>query len=302
MTFTEQQPEQAGAPFRVVVSQVPDGQGTHFRPDARLEVTAALRTSGLLRSLPGDEVKTLLLILTYLTTNGLFLASPPQVAEAMQVSESKVEQRLRRLQNFTWQGEPLLREQARESGLRSYGPASVLVSVLHTPEPQLSVQTELPSRSNREVVIAHSRAAYAHPRAEVERVMAEQNGWEVPDHQAQPSGGVSLFKRLQRFGILPEQAESLIAQHPMEEIVQQLEWLPYRNARKPGPLLVAAIENRYAEPLAARQRRLLDEAVHPPETIDVSGGPAIPDILSLTEGETLMLPTDGANYDPPPPA
>ena len=42
-----------------------------FVPSARLVVTSALRTSGLLAALPGEEAKSLLLLVTFLTPNGL---------------------------------------------------------------------------------------------------------------------------------------------------------------------------------------------------------------------------------------
>ncbi|MCW3053458.1 MAG: hypothetical protein JWN14_2628 [Chthonomonadales bacterium] len=303
MSFT---PPQSGSntprPFRIVLEQVEEAQTDHFRPTAVLQITPALRTSGFLRGLPAEEVKTLLIVLTYVTPNGVFLATVPQMAEAMRVTEGKMEQRLRRLQGFAWQGEPLLREQVRESGLRSYAPSVFLVEIEQRAfVPTRAVGTPVLPASNREEVIAHSRATYTHPRAEVERQIAEQNGWDIPGTGATDTQPSTLYRRLLRFGILPEQAEELLAQHPAEEIQQQLDWLPYRKARKPGPLLIAAIENGYAEPIATRQRRLFDQAIHTPRGAEDPSQEV--DSLSyavpLVEGEPLVLPSiPTENSDP----
>jgi len=282
----------AHQPFRIVLAQVEEAQTDHFRPTAVVQITPALRTSGLLRGLPAEEVKTLLMALTYLTPNGVFLATVPQMAEALRVTEWKMEQRLRRLQGFAWQGEPLLREQVRQSGLRSYVPSTFLVGIEQgAPVPTKATGTRVLPASSREDVIAHSLATYTHPRAEVERQIAEQNGWEVPG--VSDTEVSTLHRRLLRFGLLPEQADALLAQHPAEEIQQQLDWLPYRKARKPGPLLIAAIENRYTEPIAARQRRLFDQAVMPPRVEDPPEDQAqeaeSSSAMPLNEGETLVL-------------
>jgi hypothetical protein len=285
----------ATQPFRIVQQQADATSAGYFRPEAAVHVTAALRTLGLLRGIPAEEIKTLLLLLTYLTPNGAFMATVPQMAEAMRVSEGKVEQRLRRLQEFVWQGEPLLREQVRESGLRSYTPSAFLVGIEQLPSVK-STSAPGQHQTSREAVIAHSRAAYAHPRAEVERLIAEQNGWDIPGEVASHESSSDLYRRLLRFGILPEQAAELLEQHPTAEIRQQLDWLPYRNVRKPAPFLIAAIENCYAEPIAARQRRLFDQAVQTPqEAPNAADGPpqleTVPaSAIHLTEGETLALP------------
>lgn len=300
------QPASEDHPFHILLAHLPDGSTTHFLPTARLAVTPILRTSGLLRGLADDEVKTLLLILTYLTPNGLFLATVPQMAEAMRVAEGKMEQRLRRLQGFIWQGEPLLREQVRENGLRSYVPSTSLVGI----EVAVSAAAEplpLPIPSHRDAVIAHSRAAYTHPRAEVERLIAEQNGWDVPRREGTEVHGSAIFQRLLRVGILPEQAEALIAHYPYEEIEQQLDWLPYRTVRKPAPFLIAAIENRYAEPIAARQRRLFDQAVQSPEVANTGDIPSMHEEISLpagdlSPGETLAVLDIPRDADPQPEA
>jgi hypothetical protein len=111
----------------------------------------------------------------------------------------------------------------------------------------------------------------------------------------------------------PEQADDILANHPEEEIRLQLDWMPYRNARRPGPFLLAAIENRYAEPPVLRRRRLFEDALAasaiPPsgtntgatgrggEPPEEAAGQA--DLVPLAEGESLALPTLGAETSEP---
>ena len=60
-------------------------------------VTPHLRTSGLLATLPGEDVKSLLCVLTFVTANGRIEPSLPEVAGALNVPESKARDRLLRL-------------------------------------------------------------------------------------------------------------------------------------------------------------------------------------------------------------
>jgi len=222
------------------------------------------------------------------------------MAEAMRVSSGKMEQRLKRLQDFTWQGAPLLREQVRESGLRSYLPSPFLIQVEQAAPPP-AAETIAPAThvNSRAAVITHSRAAYAHPRDAVERQIAQLNGWELPGETGMESEEVTLRRRLLRFGISPEVTEELLVQYPTEEIARQLEWLPYRKARKPGPLLVAAIENHYDEPAVLRSRRRLDHAVQD-DTDDsgtegsADGSPTVPSppVDAFAAGASLILPPE----------
>src|SRR5688500_17210334 len=91
----------------------PDGS---FRPGSAVQITTSLRTSGLLRTLPPEEVKTLLAMLTFTTPNGDCLPTLPELAQAMAVSEGQARQRLERLMQFPWQGQPLAFLVPAESG------------------------------------------------------------------------------------------------------------------------------------------------------------------------------------------
>lgn len=53
---------------------------------------------------------------------------------------------------------------------------------------------------------------------------------------------------LLRLGVRRSQILELVENYALELIEQQLEWLPYRRARKPSSLIVAAIKENYDEP------------------------------------------------------
>lgn len=60
-----------------------------FTPSSVLWLTPCLRSSGLLQLLPGEELKTLLLVFTFLTPEGGFVATPELLASALETSKSK---------------------------------------------------------------------------------------------------------------------------------------------------------------------------------------------------------------------
>jgi len=124
--------------------------------------------------------------------------------------------------------------------------------------------------SRRELIIEVSRRKYGRPRAEVERMVAEQLGYAQPLSTAPvflPSSatagnaansrqlhvGDELKGRLLEVGIEADRADSLLTHFAREAIKRQLEWLPYRDARNPAAFLIAAIEHDYEPPLALRQ-------------------------------------------------
>ena len=94
--------------------------GGYFTPFARLVVQPALRTSGLLTALPEREVKSLLLLLTFLTPNGRINPTTSQIAEAFHLPEFVVRSRLGKLTAFRWQGERIVRHTQGESGRDEY--------------------------------------------------------------------------------------------------------------------------------------------------------------------------------------
>ena len=224
-------------------------------PRSRLIVTPALRDSGLLASIPPEDAKTLLFVITYLHASGHIYAAAPQVADAMGTSEAKARDRLRRLAGIEWNGGPIVAETRRESGLDTFSPSDDIVGrVVFPPEPE-EEPAALPVAS-REEVVETSRKAYSNPRSEVELGIAMRSGWELPDGATLPDGdaGIAyLATRLLKIGVPDNEARLLLNAYPAERIFRQCQWLRFRSAKSPANLLVAAIEGDYDEPYAIRE-------------------------------------------------
>ena len=84
-------------PLSIVLERLdisPDGR---FRPAAFVKLTQAFRKSGLLQTLPPEELKSFLTLLSFLTPNGECSPALGQVAGAMRVSHGKARARMQRL-------------------------------------------------------------------------------------------------------------------------------------------------------------------------------------------------------------
>jgi hypothetical protein len=117
----------------------------------------------------------------------------------------------------------------------------------------------------RDAVIEHSRRHYSHPRAEVEREMAQRMGWDQREREQEESVAQmdaevqaltpharAVLQRLEATGLTTEQALDLLRAYDLLRIERQLQWLPYRRAKNPAGLLLAAIADNYEAPPAFR--------------------------------------------------
>jgi hypothetical protein len=241
-------------PFVIEVFEPTDPSQSDLPPNASVKITPALRTSGLLHDLSAEEVRNLLLILTFVTANGWCNPSIQQLAEAMGVGDIRAKARLARLVTREWHGKPLVHLIPRETGIDAYVPSDAVLSAVRIQQYVPETANALVATAGREAVIAHSREMYARPRAEVEREMAEMNGWELPKElmSAEELEVSEVRARLRAIGITVEQCNSLLATYDLPHITRQLDWLPHRNAKNPAGFVVAAIENEYDMPLALR--------------------------------------------------
>lgn len=237
-------------PFVIEVTHNRDRKGG-VTPSSRVILSPRLRASGLLRALAPEDLKCLLFVLTYATPNGHFYASTQQLAAAMNVSESKARQRMRRLTEPIFEGRPLLAEIVRESGLDTFSPLPELAeTVVINPDPPRhgapSVQV-----ARAEDLVALSRENHAQPRAKVERDIALRNGWPLPEG-AEPLTPdelrPALEARMIKIGLMPDVVGTLLRNYPLQAIQRQIEWLPYRGAKFPDRYLLAAIEGDYSMP------------------------------------------------------
>jgi len=244
-----------------------------------------------------------MLMLTYMTAGGHCVPTLGQLARGMQASETKARTRLQRLARFHWEGQPLVREIPRTGGVYVY---TISHNVLSTPiesattphdtvadyDPQPDNDVRLvasgpvvPATAGEkhrltvgDCVLALSRARYARPRAEVERQLATEMGWNYPfrsrreqmdearaqanaatdasaDAGEQPTNAaLERRARLTALGVPGRKADELLAAYSAEKVDRQLEWLPLRQAKNPARLIVAAIENDYRAPSVARTR------------------------------------------------
>ncbi len=233
-------------------------KGAAFRPAARLVLTSTLRTAGLWSLLPAEELRDLVLMLTFLTPNGRVQPTLPELAAAMQVSSVQARARMLRLSRRQWQGRALVRELTRQNGLDAYLPAHHVVSSYQEPEdiPQSPAPVPMEVRAGREALVAHSRSQYAAPRAVVEADIASRMGWGPPVFESDPPEIAAqkrlLYERLSEQGMTKNQALDILSRFDLSIVSCQLDWLPHRGAKNPSRYLQAAIESNYEAPVAVR--------------------------------------------------
>jgi len=247
-------PSNQEKPFLVEIRQERPQRNGSFVPAASLKVTESLRTSGLLHALEPDDLKSLMYLLTFLTPEGNCTVSSPILASGMQVSTNQAKARMHRLAKRRFLENAIITEIAHENGLFTYSLHPRWVGYEHLtvspPHPTSPVRV-----SSRSTIVAHSRQQYARPRAEVEKMVAEQLGHDTTETEEQKKFRI----RLENAGLNGQQAKEVIATHPADVIAQQLDWLPYRHAKNPAGYLLAAIEGRYQEPKAFRSQRFVLE-------------------------------------------
>jgi hypothetical protein len=280
-----------------------------FTPAARLIVMPALRTAGLLPSLSDEAARSLLALLTFLTPNGHLHPTVPEIAAALGVSERQARDRLRRLTAVTWRGEPIAVEVRRATGMNAFSLSPTVLS--HTEPPEAddeAVALPIPLPSSREAVVAHSRHTYARPRTEVEAEILAFLGHH-PDEAADTPQGAAR-RGLLALGVPAAEVNELVEAWPVERILEQIAWLPHREARNPARFVVAAIRNGYAPPREVSQER---EPAHPdgPSLSGTDAAPAgtqtVPASADIT-GDSLAPAANRAGVstaeiaDPPPTA
>ncbi len=247
-----------GFPFVIEQFKGEQGAGGSFWPAARLLLTPALRTSGLWSALPPDELRDLTLLLTFLSSNGHVQPTLPELAGAMQTSHVQTRARMLRLSRRLWRGQPLVVELNRQSGLDAYLPGRHILGSRQEQElPVAAAHTILTEpRAGRDALIAHSRARYATPRAEVEADIARRMGWGAPAFEDEEPGVAEekrqLYDKLSEQGIPKDKALDILSRFDLTVVRRQLEWMPHRGAKNPARYLVAAIENNYEAPVAVR--------------------------------------------------
>jgi hypothetical protein len=83
------------------------------------------------------------------------------------------------------------------------------------------------------------------------------NGRRPQTHGAPTPDEVTLSEKdqlvleLVELGVALRKSESLVRRFPHQEIRRQIDWLPFRSARRPASMIITAIENDYGKPAYA---------------------------------------------------
>ncbi len=239
-------------PLSIIVVPRDIGREGSWRPDAFIGMNKTLRVSGFLMALPPEDLKSLLVMLTFISANGRCTVMVQQLATAFHLSPKKTRLRMNRLIDFRWLDQPIIRYDKAENGIETYALMPGFLPLVEEriqplPKPPLKV-------ARREAVIEHSRRKYARTRVEVEAEIARLNNWkpisEKTTIETKPLDPQAAKAReaLIEVGLLEQQADELLERYDLPRIERQLAWLPLREARSPVGFLLSAIKNDYEAP------------------------------------------------------
>jgi hypothetical protein len=242
------------------------------RPIGILGCSSRVISSGFFRSLRPDDLQRLLVVLLMAASEPDQPVSVKRVSALTGYSTDRIKSDLNQLTQLRWRGEPLLAV-SDHRGVVSYAISPMIFAPVKMPpppvnrqpmDPPIQVGALLPIEpvADRDEVIASSRVRYARRRDLVERDMADAMGWEYPfrsnsererlaattNDDARRGPPAPLVTRLIAAGLTRRQAERCVATYPASRIVQQLDWLPHRQARNRASFLQAAIRGNYSPP------------------------------------------------------
>jgi hypothetical protein len=248
----------SAAPFVIEHRRIQQQGGRDFIPEAKLLLTPALRTSGLLATLTGETALPLLTLLSFLTPNGRIAPTVHEIGDTLGLSPSGVRDFMEPLTHLMFEDAPLAIPRLGESGLEGYLLSPKVVAHFEeTIQEKEAPESPGYAPAGREAIIESSRAKYARPRAEVEREIEMALGHHPAESDGTPEG--EARRQLYSLGVAREEIEALLAEFGVEEAQKQLEWLPLRGAKSPARFIAAAIRGRY-DPPAGWQPSPVDDA------------------------------------------
>lgn len=103
--------------------------------------------------------------------------------------------------------------------------------------------------------------------------------------------------RLQQLGVSQAGTVELISQYPIEAIEAQLDWLPYRKAKRPGAFIVEAIRNSYSPPKELFYAPTQKPSASPEPFMDQSAEPSLGSAVADSEGHRAQNPLGDPSPD-----
>jgi hypothetical protein len=76
-------------------------------------------------------------------------------------------------------------------------------------------------------------------------------------------------ERCRELGVAPGKIDALLESHSPEQVLQQIEWLPYRRPRDPAAMLVSAVRGDWTRPAQLDQERVERAREHDARSLSV---------------------------------
>jgi hypothetical protein len=207
-----------------------------------------LRHSGLLRVMAPELLQVFVALLTFQDGRGEIKANIAMLAEALDLHPDKVEERLQTLSTFSFDGAGLIFETTISTKEKGYALSKRVGVAVNVPKMKEHDPAQKPYRPvPKETIVQNSREKYGTPKAEAEALVAEQLGI-MPSFPIPEGRAGEVYKVMLSLGVPELDVISLLDEHPLEAIEEQIEWLPRRGARNSARFLIAAIRGGYASP------------------------------------------------------
>ena len=251
-----------------------------------VRIDRAVRSSGLLAFLSPEDFQTLVALLTFVDESGRCSLSARTLAQMLNLSEHQAQRRLKKLCEIRWHGKPLvMKGNGRETGrFLPTGYRVMAVEGLKVIPDFVSDETKdgtshisKPngggSMEDGSMGESGEQDADAVPlQVGTENLRKRKSASGTPDTDAQgvlPDNtritgnscvGVNninkkhttkrVFDRLLDCGMSRSIASELLGKYPIERTARQVEMLPFRNAKEPAAMLIKAIKEDWAAPIA----------------------------------------------------
>jgi hypothetical protein len=108
---------------------------------------------------------------------------------------------------------------------------------------------------------------------------------------------IELAKRLHLVGVSKDGVVELLWKFPLERIEAQLEYLPYRKAKRPEAMIIESIRKNYSPPKEFYYARSKSELTEAFESLDESSESAAGSVDAAPQGHRVTSPLDFDSAD-----